>query len=44
MQRFGMKIYSLPTVLLLDSRGKTQAILRGVIGPEEMLAEMRRVQ
>jgi len=43
MQRFGMKMCSLPTVLLLDSGGKTQAVLRGVVGPEEMLTEMRRV-
>ncbi len=43
MERFGMKIYSLPTVLLLDSTGKTQAILKGVVGPEDMLAEMKKI-
>jgi hypothetical protein len=43
MERFGMKIYSLPTVLLLDSTGRTQAILKGVTGPQDMLAHMRQV-
>ncbi len=43
MERFGMKLYSLPTVLLLDSTGQARAVLKGVVGPREMLAEMRKV-
>jgi len=44
MARFGLKHYSLPTTLLLDSSGKVQRILQGVIGPEEMVEEMRKVK
>jgi len=44
MARFGLKHYSLPTTLLLDSSGKVQRILQGVIGPGEMIAEMRKVK
>lgn len=43
MKRFGLKHYSLPTTLLLDSSGKVQRILQGVIGPEDMLVEMSKV-
>ncbi len=43
MARFGLKVYSLPTTLLIDSSGRVQRILQGVVGPSEMLAEMRRV-
>lgn len=43
MERFGMKIYTLPTVLLLDSSGTTRSIMKGVVGPDEMLAAMRDV-
>ncbi len=44
MKRFGLKQYSLPTTLLLDSKGNIRKILQGVVGPEEMLAEMRKIQ
>jgi len=43
MERFGMKIYTLPTVLLLDSTGVTRNIMKGVVGPDEMLAAMQAV-
>ena len=43
MERFGMSHYSLPTVLLLDSSGNVQRILRGVVGPEDMIAAMRQI-
>ncbi len=44
MKRFGMKHYSLPAVLLLDSDGNVKKVLQGVTGPEDMIAEMRMVQ
>jgi len=44
MERFGMKLYSLPTVLLLDSSGRTKAVLKGVTGPDDMLTEMKKVR
>lgn len=44
MSRFGLSHYSLPTTLLLDSKGEIQRILKGVVGPDEMIAEMRKVQ
>ncbi|MCK4632150.1 MAG: thioredoxin fold domain-containing protein, partial [candidate division Zixibacteria bacterium] len=44
MEKFGLKQYSLPTTLLLDSDGAIRKILRGVVGPEEMLAEMKKVR
>jgi hypothetical protein len=34
----------LPTTLLLDSSGKVRRIMQGIVEPEEMLAEMRKVQ
>jgi len=43
MARFGLKHYSLPTTLLLDSSGKVRRALPGVVGPEEMIAEMRKI-
>ncbi|MDH4032789.1 MAG: thioredoxin family protein, partial [candidate division Zixibacteria bacterium] len=44
MDRFGLKIYSLPTTLLLDSEGATQMIRQGVISPEDMVARMQQVK
>ncbi|MCP4684962.1 MAG: DUF255 domain-containing protein [bacterium] len=44
MARFGLKHYSLPTTLLLDSEGGVRRILQGVIEPEDMIAEMRKVR
>ncbi len=44
MKRFGIKSYSLPTVLILDSNGNVKKILIGVVGPEDMLSEMQKVK
>ena len=44
MKRFGLKLYSLPTTLLLDSDGNTRMMRQGVIEPDEMIAEMRKVE
>lgn len=43
MERFGLKQYSLPTTLMLDSEGTVRKVLPGVIGPEEMIEHMERV-
>jgi thiol:disulfide interchange protein DsbD len=43
MTRFGLKFYSLPTTLLIDSSGEVQRIMQGVVEPAEMLTEMRKV-
>jgi thiol:disulfide interchange protein DsbD len=43
MERFGLKVYTLPTVLLLDSSGTTQTVMKGVVGPDKMLAAMQKV-
>jgi len=43
-KRFGLKTYSLPTTLLLDSHGDVKMLRTGVIGPEELLTEMKNVQ
>ncbi|MEW5924789.1 MAG: cytochrome c biogenesis protein CcdA [Candidatus Zixiibacteriota bacterium] len=44
MERFGMKHYSLPTTLLLDSKGEVKKIMQGVVDPDEMIAEMQKVR
>ncbi len=44
MTRFDMKHYSLPTTLLLDSKGEVQHVIQGVIGPEELIAKMHGVR
>ncbi len=41
--RFGLKTYSLPTTLLLDSKGNVQKIITGVIEPEDLIVEMERL-
>ncbi len=41
--RFGLKTYSLPTTLLLNSRGEVHKIITGVIEPEDLIVEMRRL-
>lgn len=41
--KFGLKTYSLPTTLLLDSQGKVSKIITGVIEPEDLIVEMQRV-
>ncbi len=43
MRRFGLRHYSLPTTLLLDSQGNVKRILQGVIEPSEMIAELRKI-
>ncbi len=43
MERFGMSHYSLPTVLILDSAGHVKRVIQGVIGPDEMIEELRKV-
>ncbi len=44
MNRFGLKQFSLPTVLLLGSDGSVQRVLQGVVGPEDMIDEMKKVR
>lgn len=44
MARFGLKHYSLPTTLLLDSSGKVQRILQGVVAPDEMIAALQAIE
>lgn len=44
MERFGLRSYSLPTTLLLDSQGNVKKIMQGVVEPDDMIAEMRRVK
>jgi thiol:disulfide interchange protein DsbD len=44
MARFGIKQYSLPTTLLLDSQGNVRRMLQGVVDPDEMIAEMKRLE
>ncbi len=41
--RFGLKQFSLPTTLLLGSDGTVRKTLRGVVGPEDMIAEMKKI-
>lgn len=43
MEKFGLKSYSLPTVLLLDKDGSVKKVLIGVTAPEDMLAELRKL-
>lgn len=43
-RRFGLKAYSLPTTLLLDADGQVRKIITGVIGPQELIAEMRKIR
>lgn len=43
MARFGLKHYSLPTTLLLDSSGTVKRILQGVVEPDDMIMELRKI-
>ncbi|MCK5125028.1 MAG: thioredoxin family protein [candidate division Zixibacteria bacterium] len=43
METFGLTSYSLPTTLLLDSKGNVKKIMQGVVEPEAMIAEMKKV-
>lgn len=44
MKKFGIKSYSLPTTLLLDSNGNVKKIMQGVVEPEDMIAEMKKIK
>ena len=44
MKRFGLKQYSLPTTLLLDSEGNVQKTMIGVVEPDDMIAQMRMIR
>ena len=44
MKQFGIKSYSLPTTLLLDSNGNVKKIMQGVVQPKEIIAEMQKVK
>ncbi len=44
MERFGLKYYSLPTTLLINSSGEVRRIMQGVVEPEDMIAEMQKVR
>lgn len=44
MTRFGLTHFSLPTTLLLDSGGEVRKVMRGVVDPENMISEMRKVR
>ncbi len=43
MKKFNMKIYSLPTVLVLDRQGRVHKMIQGVISADEMLEILRSV-
>ncbi|MEE9441860.1 MAG: cytochrome c biogenesis protein CcdA [candidate division Zixibacteria bacterium] len=44
MARFGLKHYSLPTTLLLDSHGNVKRVMYGVVEPDDMIAEMQKIR
>lgn len=43
MARFGLKHYSLPTTVLLDSSGNVRRVLQGVVEPNDMINELRKI-
>ncbi|RKX22855.1 MAG: hypothetical protein DRP35_00940 [Candidatus Zixiibacteriota bacterium] len=43
MKRFEMKHYTLPTTLLLDSKGNVKKILQGVIDPDDFVKELKKI-
>ncbi len=43
MKRFGMKHYTLPTTLLLDSKGNVKKIFQGVIDPDDFVEELKKI-
>jgi thiol:disulfide interchange protein DsbD len=43
LQKFALKQYSLPTIILLDSSGRVHDVIFGFLHPEEMLARLRAV-
>lgn len=42
-ERFGLKTYTLPTTVLIRSDGSVHRIIPGVIGPEDFIAELKKV-
>jgi thiol:disulfide interchange protein DsbD len=40
---FGLKQYSLPTIILIDSQGRVAEIIQGYLGPAEMRQRMQAV-
>ncbi len=44
MIRFGLKQFSLPTTLLLDSDGNVKKVIQGVIEPDELIAKMGQIK
>ena len=43
MERFNMKTYSLPTLLLLKPDGSVYKIIQGVVSKEDLLKEMQKL-
>lgn len=44
MKRFSLKHYTLPTTLLINSDGEIQKVMQGVMSPDEMIAELKKVR
>ena len=43
-ERFGLKTYTLPTTVLLNGDGSVHRIIPGVIGPEDFIAELKKIR
>lgn len=43
MKRFGIRHYSLPTTLLLNSKGEIADMIQGVIEPEDLVNRMKKL-
>jgi len=43
LSRFSIKQFSLPTTLILNSNGEVRHIMQGVVKPDEMIAQLRKV-
>ena len=43
LELFGLKQYSLPTIILINSKGQVQDIIQGYLGPDAMRARMQSV-
>lgn len=44
LTRFSIKQFSLPTTLLLNSKGEVLHIMQGVVKPDEMIAQLRKLE
>jgi len=44
MTRFGLTHYSLPTTLLLDRTGRVKRIFQGIVGPEELVRALKKIE